>query len=148
MKNRLSVFVINLQIVYALVAIGLAFYTFDKGLVTDDEGWYLYLMKDLHTGTFPSQFHKLFNNVFSGDIYLIRIMNYLATILSITVFCYGLYNFLKQQFKLQYHDFLLMFCFCLLGFSIFSPRVCDVFLLCYLKPGNCTSFNWFIINRF
>jgi hypothetical protein len=93
----------------------------------DDEGWYLYLMRDLHSGAFPSQFHKLLNNVFYGNIYLIRVVNYFATILSIAVFCYGLYCFLKNQFELRTYDLLLMFSFCLLGFSIFSPRVCDVF---------------------
>ena len=98
----------------------------DKGLVIDDEAWILLLIRDLPSGDAPTQFHKLFFNVFNGDIYIIRISYIFLEMISFFTFSMGLYYFLKEKYTLHKVHLYVFFALTLIGYSIFSLPVCNI----------------------
>jgi hypothetical protein len=98
----------------------------NKGLVIDDEAWFLLLIRDLPSGDAPTQFYKLFFNVFNGDIYQIRISYLFLEIVSYFTFSYGLYYFLKEKLILKPLHIFTFFALTLIGFSIFSLPICNI----------------------
>lgn len=98
----------------------------NKGLVIDDEAWFLLLIRDLPSGDAPTQFHKLFFNVFNGDIHQIRISYLFLEIVSYFTFSYGLYYFLKEKYTLHKVHIYVFFALTLIGYSIFTLPICNI----------------------
>ena len=70
----------------------------DKGLVMDDEAWFLLLMRDLPTGgDAPTQFNKHFNNIYNGNIFSIRLSFLFFEVICYSVFSLGDFTYFKNQ---------------------------------------------------
>jgi hypothetical protein len=123
LKNKSLSFPFLLAVIFAIGFISLYYFSIDKGLVMDDEGWYLYLLKYQPNGI-PSQFYKLIPNIFNGSIYSLRLFNFYFDLFSILVYSIGLYSFLKGKFNLSKTHLILFFCFTSIGFSLFTIPVC------------------------
>ena len=93
MKDKNSSIYFIISVLLSIIFIAIAYYTFSRTIVMDDEGWYIYLLRDTPNGASPSQFHKLFHNLFNGDIFLLRVFNYLFELLSIFIYSLGIYVF-------------------------------------------------------
>jgi len=126
MQKRYSYF---FTVIITLAVIAILFmkvFLANKGLVIDDEAWFLYLMRELPSGDAPTQFHKLFSNVFQGDIYSIRISYLVFELVSYTIFSIGLYSFFKDKYLLKPLHLYCFFALTLIGASIFSLPICNI----------------------
>lgn len=73
----------------------LRFNHLNRTLIPSDEGWYLTLLRD--TPNFGvSRFHLLFKGIFNDNLYIIRLTNYILTLLSNLIFSYGLYAYINK----------------------------------------------------
>ena len=72
------------------------FLLLNKGLVIDDEAWFLLLFRDLPTGK-ETQFYKLFQNVFNGDIHSIRLSYIFFELFTYTILSWGIYSYFKES---------------------------------------------------
>lgn len=99
----------------------------DKGIVLNDEGWFLTLLNKIPNGQSASQFHKLFMNVFNGNILITRVSYLIWEVISYIIFTIGFYQLLKFfNFKVTKKDFFLIFALLIIGSSFFSIPVCNI----------------------
>jgi len=126
MAKRLNLIFISTITIIGISIIFFKFFLANKGLVIDDEAWFLLLIRDLPSGDAPTQFHKLFFNVFNGNIYKIRISYIFLEIISFLTFSTGLYYFLKNKYDLKKAHIFIFFTLTLIGYSIFSLPICNI----------------------
>ncbi len=122
-EKKISIYHI-IPVLLSLIFIAIACYTFNRTIVMDDEGWYLFLLRDMPNGAASSQFYKLLHNFLNGNVFLLRVFNYAFELFSIFIYSFGIYLFFKRTFDLSRMHLLLLFSFTLLGFSIFTIPVC------------------------
>jgi hypothetical protein len=128
MENKISI--INKSILFLICFIIIYFKIFliNKGIVIDDEAYYLYLLKDIPNQN-PTQFHKLFFNVFNGNIFSIRITYLVWEFISYVFFSLSFLKLYLNYFNKNDNKinlFISIFSFTLIGFSIFSLPVCNI----------------------
>ena len=126
MQKRYSYFFIVILTLAVIAILFMKVFLANKGLVIDDEAWFLYLMRELPSGDAPTQFHKLFSNVFKGDIYTIRISYLFFELVSYFTFSIGLYSFFKEKYLLKPIHLYYFFALTLIGASIFSLPICNI----------------------
>ena len=126
MTKRLNLIFISTITIIGISIIFFKFFLANKGLVIDDEAWFLLLIRDLPSGDSPTQFHKLFFNVFNGDIYQLRISYIFLEIVSFLIFSTGLYYFFKDKYDLKKVHIFIFFTLTLIGYSIFSLPICNI----------------------
>ena len=99
----------------------------DKGLVMDDEAWFLLLMRDLPTGgDAPTQFYKLFNNIFNGNIFSIRLSFLFFEVICYSVFSLGVFTYFKNQLNFKPLHFFIILSVTVIGNAIFSLPICNI----------------------
>lgn len=129
MANKISIINKSILVLICFTIIFMKVFLANKGLVIDDEGWFLYLLKDLPNSDSPTQFHKLFFNVFEGDIYNIRISYIIWELMSYAFFSFAFLKLHVNYFKKNENNialFAAIFSLTLIGFSIFSLPVCNI----------------------
>ena len=124
LNNKSFSFPFFTTIFLAIGFLYLNYYTLNKGLVMDDEGWYLYLLKEKPSGL-ATQFYQFIPRIFHGDIYSLRLFNFCFQLVAIFIYSAGLYLFLKGKFNLSKRHVILFFSFTLIGFSLFTLPVCN-----------------------
>ena len=126
MQKRYSYFFTVILTIAVIAILFMKVFLANKGLVIDDEAWFLLLMKELPSGDAMTQFHKLFFNVFRGDIYAIRISYFFFELVSYSTFSIGLYSFFKEKYLLKPIHLYYFFALTLIGASIFSLPICNI----------------------
>ena len=101
------------------------FLLLNKGLVIDDEAWFLLLFRDLPTGK-ETQFYKLFQNVFNGDIHSIRLSYIFFELFTYTILSWGIYSYFKEKLHLKSRHFFVIVSITIIGNAIFSLPICNI----------------------
>ena len=98
MANKISIINKSILVLICFTIIFMKVFLVNKGLVIDDEAYYLYLLKDI-TPQNPTQFHKLFFNIFNGDIFTIRISYLIWELMSYAFFSFAFLKLYVNYFK-------------------------------------------------
>lgn len=113
--------------IISLIILIIKFNLINKGIVIDDEAWFLLLMRDLPSGgDAPTQFYKLFQNVFNGDIYAMRLSYIFFEIFTYSIFSWGIYSFYKTKLQLKLVHFFVIISVTIIGNAIFSLPICNI----------------------
>ncbi len=103
------------------------FFLINKGLVMDDEAWFLLLIRDLPSGgDAPTQFYKLFQNIFNGNIHAIRLSYIFFEIITFTILSFGIYTYFKEKLQLKSVHFFVIISITIIGNAIFSLPICNI----------------------
>jgi len=102
-------------------------WTINKGLVFNDEGWYLLLLRDQPNETSATNFYKYFKYMNVGNLFYIRIATFILDLIAITIFSRGLYLFNQLNFNLKKKDFQIIFLLSFIGYDLAAIPLANVF---------------------
>lgn len=116
-----------MPVFYAVTILILTIWSLNKGLTLSDEGWYLFLLKDMPSGVFATSYYKLFFNLFDGDILNIRIGTLVMMLTGCVTMAGGLFLYFRRKLCLSSFDFLIITALTITGFSFHAIKVSFVF---------------------
>lgn len=112
--------------IISIIILIIKFSLINQGIVIDDEAWFLLLMRDLPTGDAPTQFYKLFQNIFSGNIYTIRLSYIFGELIAYTILSWGIFTYFKEKIQLKSIHFFIILSVSIIGNAIFSLPICNI----------------------
>jgi len=126
-KITLEKLLIFLIFVFFIIKLITRIWTLNKGLVFNDEGWYLLLLRDQPTDITSTNFYKYFNYFNVSNLYYIRIATFILDLIAITIFTSGIYLFNQHNNNIKRKDFLIIFLLCFIGYDLAAIPVAGVF---------------------